>query len=211
VIYEPPNRPFQQPNALPVRSETADGATPRAAPAAPRACGTICRDLGRPLLNGQVSHTMRMSAGVIALALLALAQRARAEETGAVTKHLVGADLLARNGDVLSASVVGGYAFHRADDAAIAATLRLRVGLGGISGGPGIMGYVPCLHDPVVSCMAAGVQGVAMRTWGSLGWPPDTYLGGEIHLEFLLFKLVVGALHGAASHDAIQIGLGVGV
>jgi hypothetical protein len=51
---ELPNRPLQQPNATRVRSRVRSAATPRAAPAAPRGRGTLGRDLGRSLLNGQV-------------------------------------------------------------------------------------------------------------------------------------------------------------
>jgi hypothetical protein len=128
---------------------------------------------------------------------------------------LVFADVLVRNGDLLSASLVAGrdLAWMSEPGARLAINVRPRLGLGGASAAIGLLGYVGsdpwAPHLPV---FGLNPQMVVFRSWWLSNWRPDTYLGGELGLEFYFVRLTAGAFRGLeSSQTRFQIGVGLGV
>jgi hypothetical protein len=139
---------------------------------------------------------------------------ARAEDTDRL-KSFVFADVLVRNGDILSGSIVAAreVALLSGSGATLAIGIRPRVGLGGASAALGLLGYVDCWswarHLP---CAGLNAQGVVLRSWWLSDWHPDTYAGGELGFEIYFVRFTAGVLKGLESGQIrFQVGIGLGV
>ena len=124
-------------------------------------------------------------------------------------------DVLVRNGDIISASIVAWWdaAWLPAPGAMLAIDFRPRVGLGGASAALGVLGYFDCgpyaRHLP---CAGLNFQAVVLRSWWLSNWHTETYAGGEVGLEYYFIRLTLGAFKGLESNQTrLQIGIGLGV
>jgi hypothetical protein len=125
---------------------------------------------------------------------------------------LVGVDLMVRNADIVSISgLVGVRLVGDRLSPSLALAIRLRAGLGGGTAGLGLLGYWPCVHVDL-PCMELGVQAVALRTWGLSNWADDTYVGGELRAQYVIFCATIAVLEDASPREGrrIQGGIGVG-
>jgi len=136
-----------------------------------------------------------------------------AEGTGSAVDFpgtVSGADVMVRNGELLSVGFRAGYLWRLPTDAfaglGMAATAGL--GLGGVSGGAGPIAMFRCVH--AFGCTSLSVEAKVFRPALLSPWEHETRIGSELAVGLYLFKLTAAVYGELGRGSTVSVSAGGG-
>jgi hypothetical protein len=145
--------------------------------------------------------------GIVGLIVVAGGTASAVDFPGRVS----GADVMVRNGELLSVAVRAGYLWRLPAEAlaglGMAATAGF--GLGGVSGGAGPIAMFRCIH--AFGCTSLSVEAKAFRPALLSTWDHATRIGPELALGLYVFKVTAAVYRNFGSGPTVSVSAGAGI